>query len=125
MDTAPLVFRVAGKPVNFPRDPASLPGLSPAAVDKFLDITAKYAVDPKTVDIAQANLAGARFAVEVSAYSVAETLRRLDGGASVDPYLAAVRDDHEFEQVTEAFGLVVKRNPKVFTPAKPEASPGN
>lgn len=115
MNTAPTpVFRVSGKQIAFPTDPVLLPGLSPAAVREVLTIIERHAIDPKTVDLVKAQSQGARFAIEVSTYGVAETLRRLDGGTSLAPYLAAIENDSDFESVAEAFAIVVKRNPKVF-----------
>lgn len=124
---APAPFLVNGKTISFPADARSLPGLSPAAVSRVLDIIERHAVDPKTVDIVKANMSGARFAHEVSTFAVAETLRRLDKGATLEPYMTAVMgDDTDFEQVINAFALVVERNPKVFkgaanAPAEPPA----
>lgn len=120
MTSAPVVFHAAGKTIVFPTDAALLPGLTPAAVDRVLSIIEKHAVDPATVDIVKANLAGARFAVEVSSFSVAETLRRMDRGDDIKDYERAVHEDSEFEAVAEAFAAVVARNPKVFK-GKPNA----
>lgn len=121
---APIVFSVGDKTIKFPTTAASLPGLSPAAVSEVLNIIERHAVDPKTVDVVKANTAGARFAVELSTYAVAETLRRLDRGETLPPYLNAVQNDTEFEVVGDAFKVVVERNPKVFkgkenAPAEP------